>query len=64
MTSEFAKCVNGSGYHIPRISACLNARDTNLRVPAAGPVDEQDRLIGVLIECAFQPIVITDSRPS
>ncbi|BBB96557.1 hypothetical protein BE61_19880 [Bradyrhizobium elkanii USDA 61] len=52
MTSEFAKCINGSGCHIPRISARLNASNTNLRVPAAGPVDEQNRLIGVLIEIA------------
>jgi hypothetical protein len=52
MTSKFAKCINGSGCHIPRISARLYASNTNLRVPAAGPVDEQNRLIGVLIEIA------------
>ena len=52
MTSEFAKCINGSRCHIARISARPNASNTNLRVPAAGPVDEQNRLIGVLIEIA------------
>ena len=35
-----------------RANARLNASNTNLRVPAAGPVHEQNRLIGVLIEIA------------
>lgn len=51
MTCEFAKRVDGSGRHIP-ISARLNASNTNLRVPAAGPVDEQNGLVGVSIEIA------------
>ncbi|WP_245284972.1 hypothetical protein, partial [Bradyrhizobium sp. th.b2] len=44
--------VQSRGDAIEKLEWYSLASNTNLRVPAAGPVDEQNGLVGVLIEIA------------